>query len=125
MSAAAKSLVVWGVYLVLMGGGLLLFPNVLMRLFGLAESREIYPRIVGILFLILSYYMFRAARAELRPFFRWTVHARAPIVFVIALFVILKMAQPTVLLFGLFDFLGAVYTALALRSEAPLQDGRR
>lgn len=117
MSAAARSLFVWGLYLVVMGGGLLLFPGALMRLFGLAESREVYPRVVGILYLILSYYMFRAARTELKPFFRWTVHARAPVFFIIAVFVVLKMAEPMLLLFGLLDLLGAVYTALALRRD--------
>ena len=68
----------------------------------------------------LSSSLFRAARAELTPFFRWTVHARAPIILVIIVLAILKLVPPIILLFGLFDFIGAMATALALR-----HDGKR
>jgi hypothetical protein len=118
MSAAAKSLIGWGIYLIVVGGGMLFIPNLLLRWFGLPETGTDYLRIAGILFIILSYYMFRAAKAELKPFFRWTVHARAPIVFVIIVLVLLKRMQPAIILFGFFDFVGAVATALALRRDA-------
>ena len=118
MSAAAKSLVGWGIYLVVVGAAEVIFPDLLLRWFGLPETGSAYLRIAGILFLVLSYYMFRAANTELTPFFRWTVHARAPIVFVIIILAFMKLVPPIIVLFGLFDFIGAVATALALRHDA-------
>ena len=118
MSAAAKSLVGWGVYLVVVGAAEVLIPDLLLQWFGLPETGTAYLRIAGILFLVLSYYMFRAARAELKPFFQWTVHARAPIILVIIVLAILKLVPSIIILFGLFDFIGAVVTALALRHDA-------
>ena len=118
MSAAAKSLVGWGIYLVIVGGGMLIIPELLLRWFSLPETGTAYLRIAGILFLVLSYYMFRSAQTELKPFFRWTVHARAPIILVVIVLAILKLVPPIILLFGLFDFIGAMATALALRHDA-------
>jgi len=118
MSAAAKSLVGWGIYLVVVGAGMLIVPDLLLRWFDLPETGTAYLRIAGILFLVLSYYMFRAARTELTPFFRWTVHARAPIILVIIVLAILKLVPSIILLFGLFDFIGAMATAVGLRLDA-------
>ncbi|MDX6611371.1 MAG: hypothetical protein QOD75_557 [Blastocatellia bacterium] len=118
MSAAAKTIIGWGVYLVIVGAAELIIPDLLLRWFDLPETGTAYLRIAGILFLVLSYYMFRAARAELEPFFRWTVHARAPIVFVIIVLAFLKLVPNVIVLFGLFDFIGAIATALGLRHDA-------
>ena len=117
MSAAARSLIGWGIYLVAFGASMLIIPALLLRWFHLPETETPYIRIVGILFLVLSYYMFRAARAEVTPFFRWTVHARAPIILVIIVLVLLKLVSPLMLAFGSVDLIGAIATALALRHD--------
>ena len=59
-----------------------------------------------------------AARNELTSFFRLTVYGRcAALVFFIA-FVVLGFAPPTLILFGVIDAAGAVWTALCLRGGA-------
>ncbi len=68
--------------------------------------------------VILGYYYIQAARNELTPFFRWTLHCRIFFALVVAALVILKLAQPMLLLFGLLDLLGMFWTAMALRSTA-------
>lgn len=56
-----------------------------------------------------------AARTELTAFFRWTVYVRSTIIVFFALFVLTGAAGPTLLLFGVVDLLGALWTGLALR----------
>ncbi len=92
-------------------------PNAILVPFGNPPTSEVWIRIVGFLALNLAYYSFRAARAGLVPFFRWSVHGRliAPAFFVA--FVVLGLARPTLVLFAAVDVAAAIWTHLALRAE--------
>jgi hypothetical protein len=116
MSKAATSLVVFGIYLIVIGLGFLVVPNMPLGLFGMAETGQPYIRIVGMLLLILAYYYIQVARSELTPFFRWSVYARASVILFFIAFVLLDLAEPVVLFFGAADLAAAVWTYLALRS---------
>jgi hypothetical protein len=54
MSRAASSLFVFAVYLVGLGLGLLLVPNLLLRAFGAPPTSEVWIRVIGMLVLCLS-----------------------------------------------------------------------
>jgi hypothetical protein len=58
-----------------------------------------------------------APRSVMTDFFRFTVHARAPVIVFVVAFVAFGLAQPMMIGFGVVDLLGAIWTALALRSE--------
>ncbi len=117
MSKSATSVFVFGVYLVLLGLLLVIVPNVLLRIFGFAMTAEVWVRVVGVLVLCLAFYYVQAARHELVEFFRWTVIVRAFVFVCLATFAALKLAVPTLALFGCLDLLGAVWTALSLRQR--------
>ena len=55
MSKSAKTIVVFGLYLVGMGFSFLLAPNMLFGLLGLPPTDEVWSRVVGVLALLLSY----------------------------------------------------------------------
>lgn len=119
MSRAAKSLFVFGIYLCGLGAALLLVPNLLLQVFGVAPTKEVWIRVVGMLVLCLSFYYVRAARSELTTFIRWTVWTRAAVIVYFTAFVLWVGAPKALLLFGLIDLLAAVWTRLALnRDEA-------
>jgi hypothetical protein len=86
-------------------------------LFGLAKTGELYIRIVGMFLLILAYYYARAARQELTGFFHWTVHVRALVILFFVAFVLLDLAEPVLILFGVVDLAAAIWTWLALRGS--------
>jgi hypothetical protein len=117
MSKAAISLLVFGIYLVLNGLGFLLVPNPMLELLGFAAVTEPWARIVAMLTLMLAYLYIQAARKEMTEFFRFTVHVRAPVILFIVAFVALGLASPMMIGFGVVDLLGAIWTALALRSK--------
>ena len=79
----------FGIYLVLNGLGFLLFPNPTLELLGLPAVTEPWARIVAMLTLILAYLYIQAARHEMTDFFRFTVHARAPVIVFVVAFVVL------------------------------------
>ena len=117
MSRAAFSVWVFSLYLFALGAVLLAVPNVLLSLFRIPPTTEVWIRVVGTLVALLGYYYSRAARREIREFFSWTVHARVSVLVFFVVFVLLGLAPPVLIVFGVVDAVAACWTALALRSD--------
>lgn len=117
MSRPGLSVFVFGLYLALTGLTLLVAPNLLLSLVGLPTSTEVWPRVVGILTMALSFFFTQAGRRNLTDFFRWTVYVRLSVFAGFTLLALLGFAGPALILFGVFDLLGALWTAWALRAE--------
>ncbi len=116
MSPAARISFVFAGYLILLGIVLLVIPNVLLALFAYPTTSDVWIRVVGMLLIILAFYYIQAARHELIQFFVWTVYGRAAVIVFFFTFVMLGLAQPTLILFGVVDLLSALWTASALRA---------
>ncbi len=117
MSHPAKSIFTFGIYLAVAGAILVITPNTLFALFGLPSTTEVWARVVGLLTAILGFYFIQAARKEMTDFFRWTIYARTAVMVSFTAFVLLGFAGPPLILFGVVDLLGAIWTGLALRSS--------
>lgn len=117
MSRAARSLFVFGIYLVALGAFLLIAPNTLITLFGLPATGDVWIRVVGMLIALLAYYNIQAARNETVDYFRWSVVARGSVIVFFAGFVLAGLVKPILLLFGAVDLAAAVWTHVALRRD--------
>jgi uncharacterized membrane protein HdeD (DUF308 family) len=120
MSRSAVSVLVFGIYLVVLGVVLIVAPNFPIGLFGIPETHEVWLRVAGFLVAAIGYYYLRAAREDARGFFRSTTHMRPLALPLFALFVWRGWAAPPLIAFAVVDLAGAAWTAIALRS-----DGRR
>ena len=120
MSYPAKTLFGFGCYLLALGVALLLFPNALLGLFGVAPTIEVWIRVLGMLVLFFGAYDILAALSELHAFMRWSVPVRASVILFFAVFVLLGYAPAVLLLFGLADLVGAAWTWVALRQARSL-----
>jgi hypothetical protein len=121
MSKSARSVFVFGLYLALLGMILVVVPNFLLKMFFFPGTSEVWIRVVGMLLLILGYYYIRTSRKETIEFFHLTVHVRSVTILFFAAFVLLGFAGPSLILFGVVDLLGALWTGLALRSTKTTQ----
>jgi hypothetical protein len=117
MSQAAKSLFAFGIHLCGLGLILLLAPNLILQVFGVPLTNEVWIRINGMFLLCLSFYYVQTARNELTSFIRWTVWTRIAVIFYFAAFALLVSAPRALLLFGLIDLLSAIWTWLALKKD--------
>ena len=118
MTPAARSLQVFGIYLLVLAVGLVLAPNVLLALFGMPPTQEVWIRVLGLLVGIVgAYYLIRAARS-LAPLYMPTVVARAFAFVLLSAFALLQVGPPHLALFGVVDLLGALWTWRALRVES-------
>ena len=118
MSRAGRSLLVFGVYVLAVGIGLLAAPNLLLGTMGLSATEEPWIRSVGVLLSLLGFYYIQAGRAGLTEFIRLSVYGRAAVPVLYLALIALGLVPVAVLSFGAADLLGAVWTARALRSEA-------
>lgn len=125
MSKSVRSVFIFGLYLGLLGVALLTIPNTLLGIFHLPPVTDVWIRVVGMLLFLLAYYYVQAARREMTDFFRWTAHARTAVFFFLAVFVLLKLVDPIIILLGVVDLSGAVWTHLALRGEKTSVRGQK
>ena len=115
MSRAALSAFVWGAYLIIAGLGLLLVPNFVLPLLGFATTAEGWVRVLGLLASILGMYYVFSARWNMVPFFQLTVAGRLAFMAGCIGLVISGLMSPSLLIFGVLDTIGAIWTWLSLR----------
>ena len=118
MTAAAKTVVAFAVYMAVTGVILLASPNTMLALVGLPLTDEVWLRVLGMFMIIVSYYYYRAAVSELTAFFRATVIGRTTMAMFLAGLALTGMGGGVLALFGLAELAGAVATGLALRTSA-------
>jgi hypothetical protein len=117
MRKSAVSIFVFGIYLELLGLILIFSPNFILDLLGLPPTQEVWIRVVAVLVIILGFFHIQAGRTDLAPFFRWSIIARSSLILFFIVFAILALAKPAIILFGVIDLAGAIWTILAIRSE--------
>jgi hypothetical protein len=117
MSKSALSVFVFGLYLLVLGIVMLVVPNFLLGLFSIPGTTEVWIRVAGMLVLFLGIYYTLASRNGITSFFPWTVYVRSSVILFFIAFVLLGFVKPQLILFGIVDLLGAIWTGIALRSQ--------
>jgi uncharacterized membrane protein HdeD (DUF308 family) len=115
MNSAAKSLYYFGFYLLLLGVILTAVPNILLSTFQIPETNEVWVRVVGVLVFSLGIYYVFMAQSNNMLFFSLSVYIRTSILVWFAVFVLIGWAPPILIMFGVVDVLGALWTYLELK----------
>jgi hypothetical protein len=117
MSKSAFTVKAFGYYLLILGVVLIIVPNLLLTTFQLLATTEVWIRVVGVLVFNIGIYYIYAAQCEATAFFQASVYTRVFVLFAFATFAALQLASPMLIPFGTVDFLGAIWTYLALKGE--------
>ena len=118
MSRSALSILIFAIYVTLLGAVLVIVPNLLLSLFGIPPTQEVWIRVVGMLLLLISGLYYQMVRHDLTPIIRVTVPLRASVIVFFTAFALLDLVSPLLILFGAVDLAAAVWTALALRADS-------
>jgi hypothetical protein len=115
VSGTAISMLAFALYLCA-GGVLLLFvPGRVCAALSMAPPQDPWIRITGMLFLILAFYCWRAAREEDARFVRWSVYTRPTTLAFLLWFAAAGWIEPILLLFGIVDLIATAWTMLTMR----------
>lgn len=125
MTPAARSILVYSIYVFGLGATLMLAPNIPLPLFGLPQAAEVWVRVAGMTVLFLSIYYFVAARNELRPLFLISVPIRVAVPFFFGAFIVAGFAPWNLLLFTPLDVAFAAWTWVALQRPAVMTSPAR
>jgi hypothetical protein len=113
-SAAARSVLVFGLYLLVVGALLLLVPDAVLKVLGLRRTHEPWIRILGTVTCYVGIYYLVAARHEMTAFFRASIGVRLSLIVVLLALVLWANAKPILLIFGGIEAAGALWTRAAL-----------
>ena len=115
-SGATRSVLAFGIYLLTLGSGLLLAPDLMLALFRQPPTHEPWLRVVGVVVLVLGLYYVRAARERVTAFYRWTVGGRLLAVLILFALLALRWVPGFVLILAVVDLAGIGWTWRALRA---------
>jgi hypothetical protein len=116
MSKATCSARVFAIYVFAVSTVLVVAPNVLLAVFGIAPTHEVWIRVVGVLAFNIGIYAWVCA--GYRSFLEASVYTRALVCASFVVFALLGLASPLIVLFGLVDLAGGVWTWVALKADA-------
>ena len=126
LKAARRSVAFFGVYLLGLAVTLIAAPNVLLGVFGMPPTQEVWIRVVGMLAGFLGFYYVRYGAGAGRAFLEMTIQVRLSVPAFFAAFVLLFGASWQLLLFAAIDLLGLAWTWMSLRgSQRPLSAAAR
>ncbi len=117
MSRSAKSVFIYGIYLALVGLMLVIAPNVLLNLFGIESTNEVWIRLEGILLMATTVYYFIGAKYELILILKATAFIRFTVIIFFTAIVLLELVSPSIIIISVIDFLGGAWTYLMLKKE--------
>ena len=118
MSKSAFSAKVFAVYLFLAGALLAIAPNLLLSLLQIPQTSEVWIRVVGLVAFMIGVYAWVAATHEFTPFLVASVYTRFVVFVAFVAFAALGLGSPVILLFGVADLAGGIWTHFALRADA-------
>jgi hypothetical protein len=96
---------------------LILSPNILLAIFLMPTTSEVWIRVVGVLVLNIGVYYIFAALCEAKPFFKASVCTRTFVLVSFIAFAMVGLVSPMIIFFGTVDFCGGIWTHLALKAE--------
>ncbi len=115
INAADLSVFVFGIFIIVVDGfGLLVIPNTILRLLRIPETTEVWIRILGGTVALLGAYYIVAGLCNLVSFDWATVFGRFAVLPFLVLLALLKQVKPQIIVFGVADVAGAIWTLIAL-----------
>ncbi len=129
MSKSAFSAKVFAMYLFVVGVVLVVAPNFLLTIFWMAPSSEVWIRVVGVAVFNFGIYAWVAAKDDNASFLAASVYTRVLVFVAFTCFAVTGLASPMIVVFGVADLFGGIWTYFALKADArargPVLAGQR
>ncbi len=121
MTKAAKSVYYFSFYLFVLALFILTIPNQLLGIFHFPPVNDVWFRVVGVTAAVIGFYYNRTAANNLQAFLPFTVITRVSVFFIFLFFVIMKWVGPQLIIFGMADLFGGLWTGYLLQKESKVK----
>ena len=118
MSKPARTIFYFGFYMILEVVLLLWSPDFLIKMAGIDPSAAVWLRLIGGIVAGLTIYYFSISLRRIRALYRVPIYERTAVFLTALALYLFNHAPLAVLLVGIVDLLGAIWTLWALKSEA-------
>jgi hypothetical protein len=112
------SLIVHAIYVILTGLQLIFVPNMVLDLFGIAPTTEIWIKILGLVVFSLSFMYYAISQHGSREVIQSSVYARSLVSLGFILFVLFGQVQTSLIFFACIDAATSIWTWMELKKEA-------
>ncbi len=116
--SARRTMEIWAVYVSVLGLGLVTVPNLVLAVFAIPPTDEVWIRVLGMVLLFFGYYYAMSIREDERAIWRWSVPVRLMVPVFFLGFVLTGLGPPVLMLIAGADLIFALLTWRALRAEA-------
>ncbi len=117
MNQPAFTIKAFGCYLIVLGLVLIFTPNILLAIFLMPTTTEVWIRVVGVVVLNIGVYYIFAALCEAKLFYQASVYTRTFVLVSFIAFAIFGLVSPMIIFFGMVDFFGGLWTHFAIKAE--------
>jgi hypothetical protein len=104
--------------LFVVGAILVVAPNFLLSIFRMPPSSEVWIHVVGVIVFMLGVYAWVAGKHENKPMLEASVYTRSIVFVAFTTFAVIGLASPMLVVFGVVELLGAIWTHFALKADA-------
>lgn len=117
MSRTALTIKASCCYIIALGLALVVAPNLVLAALRMPASSDVWIRVLGVVVINIGVFFWVAARTEAVALFHASVIVRPLALLWFGAFVLLGFAGPMLLLFGVIEVAGALWTWSALHSD--------
>lgn len=119
MEQPAKTVWIFGLYLLIEGVFLMLAPSWVLSAIGIPDPESVWRIVLGFVVAVLGYYYLRNAKANLVAFFGFTVQVRiVQLIFFVWLYVF-ERGTLALVAFSFIEFAAGMWTLRALKTAGP------
>ena len=118
MTKSGKSLFYFGIYVVFTGLLFIVIPETFISLNHLPTMPTGWSRVIGLLAVVIGTYDILCGKGDIRLLIKASVYVRFSFAIGVTLLVVLGQMPITLIALGAVDALGALWTKMALKSEA-------
>ncbi|MEO9483388.1 MAG: hypothetical protein ABJG47_08090 [Ekhidna sp.] len=119
MNKSAKTVWLFGIYLIIEGLFLMLAPSWILSAIGIPDPESVWRIVLGFVVAVLGYYYIRNAKENLTPFFGFTVQVRiVQLVFFVWLYTF-ERGTFALIVFSFIEFAAGMWTWHVLKGSSP------
>jgi hypothetical protein len=117
MTKSGKSLFYFGIYAICAGLLFIIIPEKTISLLQLPSIQGGWARVIGLLAIVIGVYDILCGQTNIRPFIKVSIYVRFGFAVSAILLYVFGQMSICIILIGGIDALGALWTAIALKSE--------